>query len=57
MFYLKAEYYIKSNGLDKKDFTDEELKELEDRLRNEKSNLDNRFITFYNHQARRNPSF
>ena len=46
MFYLKASYYIQKNGLDKKDFTDEELQELEDRLTDDKKIENLIFIIF-----------
>ena len=53
MFYLKASYYIQKNGLDKKDFTDEELQELEDRLTDDKKNRELDFYHFYNHSNSR----
>lgn len=48
MFYLKADYYIKTRGLDKKDFTEEELKELEERLKSERTDREIDFYQFYN---------
>lgn len=48
MFYLKSDYYIYKLGLDKRDFTEEELQELEDRLQDERKEREIEFLRFYN---------